>query len=68
MYKTRLGQGIEEKGGDLSNVFKTIVEQGIEGGLGYCANGPMTIGSKNLKEGWLHVHRNGRQLRSARAS
>ena len=44
MSKTRSKQGIEEKGGDHSNVSKNIVNQGLEGGLGYYANVPMTIG------------------------
>ena len=38
MSKTGLKQGIEEKWGDHSNVSKTIVKQGIEGSLGYCAD------------------------------
>ena len=44
MSKTRLKQGIEEKGGDQYNVSKAIGKQGLEVGLGYCANVPMTIG------------------------
>ena len=44
MSKTRSKQVIEKKGGGLSNVSKTIVKQGLEGGLGYCANVPMPIG------------------------
>ena len=44
MSKTRLKQGIEEKWGGCSNVFKTIVKQDTEGSLVHCANGPMTIG------------------------
>ena len=39
---------------------KTIVKQGIEGGLGYCANGPMGVRSpmsntrpkKGIEEKW----------------
>ena len=50
MSKTRSKQGIEEKGGDHSNVSKTIVNQELEGGLGYYANVPMTIG-KSYYEG-----------------
>ena len=44
MSKTRPKQGIEEKGGDRSNMSKAIVKKGLEGGLGYFANVPMTIG------------------------
>ena len=44
-------QGIAEKWGDFSNVSKTIVNQGIEGSLGYCANGKMTIGKSDFKGG-----------------
>ena len=44
MPKTRPKQGIEEKWGYRSNVYKSIVKQGTEGNLGYCANGPMTNG------------------------
>ena len=42
-YTTRSNQGIEEKWGGRSIVYKTIVKQGIEGSLVYCANGPITI-------------------------
>ena len=51
MSKTRPKQGIEEKGGDRSNVSKTIVKQSIEGGFRYCANGPMTIGKSYFEGG-----------------
>ena len=55
MSKTSSKQGSEEKWGDFSNVSKTILKQGIEGSLGYCANGPMGVSSpmsKNrLKQG-----------------
>ena len=43
MYKTRSKKVIEDKWGDLSNVSKTIVKQGTEESLGYCANGPMGV-------------------------
>ena len=45
MSKTSPKQGIEDKGGDRSNVSKTIVKQGLEGGLEHCTNVPMTIGN-----------------------
>ena len=51
MSETRLKQGIEEKGGGISNVSMTIVKQGLEGYLGYCANVPMTIGKKDFEGG-----------------
>ena len=55
MYKTRYKQGIADKWGDQSKVSKTIAKQGIEGSLGYCANGPIGFSSpmsKNrLKQG-----------------
>ena len=41
MSKTRSKQGSEEKWGDFSNMSKKIEKQGIEGSLGYCANGTM---------------------------
>ena len=43
MSKTRPKKGSDEKLGDLSNVSKKIVKQGIEGSLVYCANGPMGV-------------------------
>ena len=49
MSKTRSKQGIEEKWGDRSNVFKTIVKQDTEGSLGHCANVPMTIGKSDFE-------------------
>ena len=51
MSKTRLKQGIEDKWGDQSNVFKTIVKQDTEGSLGHCANVPMTIGKSDFEWG-----------------
>ena len=42
MSKTRSKQGSEEWG-NHSNVSKTIVNQSIEGSLGYCANGSMGV-------------------------
>ena len=51
MSKTRPKQGIEEKGGDNSNVSKTIVKQGLEGGLGYFANVPTAIGKSDFEGG-----------------
>ena len=33
------------------NVSKTIVRQGIDGSLGYCANGPMNIGKSDFEGG-----------------
>ena len=42
-------QGIEKKWGDRSNVLKTIVKQGIEGILVYCANGTMGVSSSMSK-------------------
>ena len=53
MSKTMLKQGIGEKWGDRSNVSKTIVEQGLEGCLGYCANVPMVIGKTDYEGGGL---------------
>ena len=49
MSKTRLKQVSEDKWGDRSNVSKTIVKQGIEGSLGYCANGPIGVRSPMSK-------------------
>ena len=49
MSKTRPKQHSEEKWGNRSNVSKTIVNQSIEGGLGYCANGPMGVSSPMSK-------------------
>ena len=43
MSKTRSKKGSEDKWGDSSNVYNTIVDQGIEGSLGYCTNGPMGV-------------------------
>ena len=37
--------------GDRSNMSNTIVKQGIEGSLGYCANGPVTIGKSDFEVG-----------------
>ena len=51
MSKTRSKQGIEEKWGGRSNPYKTIVEQGLEVGLGYYANVPMTIGKSQFEGG-----------------
>ena len=51
MSKTRSKQDIEGKWGYHSNVFKTIKKKNTEGSLVHCANGPMTIGKSNLKEG-----------------
>ena len=51
MSVTRSKQGIEAEGGDHSNVSKTIVKQGLEGCLGYCANVPMSIGKADYEEG-----------------
>ena len=47
MSKTRLKQDIEEKWGDLSNVFKNIENQYTERDLGHGANGQMTIGKSS---------------------
>ena len=49
MFKTSSKQGIEEKGGGRSNVYKTIVKQVIEGSLGYCANVPMNTGKSQFE-------------------
>ena len=51
MSKTTPKQGVEEKWGDRSNVFKTILKQGTEGSLGNCANGPMTMGKSYFERG-----------------
>ena len=51
MSKTRSKQCIEEKWGDCSNVYKTILKQGIERSLVYCANGPMKIGKSEFEGG-----------------
>ena len=53
MSKTMLKQVVEEKGRDRSNVYKTTVKQGVEGGLVYCANVPMTIGKTDYEGGGL---------------
>ena len=44
-------KAFRQKGGDRSNVSKTIVKQGLEGCLGYCANVPKNIGKTNYDEG-----------------
>ena len=49
MSKTRSKQGSEKKWQDCSNVSKTIEKQGIEGRLGYCANGKMVVSSPMSK-------------------
>ena len=49
MFKTRPKQDIVEKWGDLYNMSKTIVKKGVEGSLGYCANGPIGISSPMSK-------------------
>ena len=51
MSKTRSKQGIQEKWVDRSNVSKTIVNQGTEGSLVYCANGPMNIWKSDFERG-----------------
>ena len=51
MSKTRLKQGIEEKGGDCYNVPKTNFKQGLEVGLEYFANVTMTIGKSDFDIG-----------------
>ena len=51
MSKTRSMQGIEEKWGDCSNVFKTIDKQDTEGTLGHFANGPINIGKSDFERG-----------------
>ena len=59
---TRSKQGIEEKWGYRSNVSKTIVKQGIEGCLGYCANGIIGFSSpisknrskQGIEEKWAY--------------
>ena len=48
MSKTRSKQG-SDKGGNCSNVSKTIVKQIIEGSLGYCANWSMGVSSPMSK-------------------
>ena len=49
----RLGQSkaLRRNGGGRSNPYKTIVEQGLEVGLGYYANVPMTIGKSQFEGG-----------------
>ena len=49
MSKTRSKQDSEEKWGDLSNVSKKIVKQGIELNLVYFSNGPMGVSSSMSK-------------------
>ena len=44
-------KALRRKGGDRSNVSKTIVNQGLEGCLGYCAKGSTTIGKTDYEEG-----------------
>ena len=39
------------EGGNLSNVSKTIVKQGLKGCLVYCANVPITIENIDYEEG-----------------
>ena len=60
MSKTKSKKGIKEKRGDRSNVSKTILKQGIEGSLEYCANGPMTIGKSDFEEGMTTYAKNKR--------
>ena len=45
-----LSKVLRRKGGGCSNVSKKIVKQGLEGGLGYYANVPMTIGKSYFDE------------------
>ena len=49
MSKTIPKQGIEEKWGDRSNVSKTILKQGIEVSLRYCAKRPIVVSSPMSK-------------------
>ena len=51
MSVTRSKQGIDEKGGDRSNVSTDILKQGLQGCLVYHANAPMTIGNTEYEEG-----------------
>ena len=51
MSKTRPKQGIGKKWGDIYNVSKTIVKQGIKGSLGYCANRPIGVSPPMYKTG-----------------
>ena len=51
MSNTRSKQGIEQKGGGCSNVSQIIANQGLEGGLVYYANVPMTIGKSYFEGG-----------------
>ena len=51
MSNTRPKQGMEEKGGDRFDMSKTILKQGLEEGLGYCANVPMAIGKSYFEGG-----------------
>ena len=51
MSKNRSMQGIEDKGGDHYNVSETILKLVLGGGLGYCANVPMTIGNSDFEGG-----------------
>ena len=44
-------KALRRKGGGSSNVSKTIVKLGIEGGLVYCINDPMTIGKSDFEGG-----------------
>ena len=49
----RLGRikALIRKGGGGSNVYKTILKQGREGGLVYCTNLTMTIGKSDFEGG-----------------
>ena len=49
MSKTRSNECSEEIWWDLSKVSHTIVKQGVDGSLGYCANGPMGFSSPMSK-------------------
>ena len=51
MPKTRAKQGIDDKWGGRSNVSNIIVKQDIAGSLGYCVNGPITIGKPYFEGG-----------------
>ena len=50
MSVTRSNQGIKDRRGNISNVSKTIYKQGLEGGVGYCANVLKILGRQTLRE------------------
>ena len=53
--KTRSKRVIEEKEGNCSKLYKTVVKLCLKGGLGYCAKVPMTIWKSDF-ELWVATY------------